>query len=234
MSLIVLRKTPVHPLGSTTIQSTQTCQLFASVWLLLMCLHHAVSRWFPPHTKNIFPQRCARSGSSFSLTSNSAEASCQKGLHEAIMAEETWTSTGMSLKTETYITQSPSRYPITNSHSKHCTSTSLIGRTRGRACKWHKRIEKWDLIVGLIRRRWITLFESSFCDLRSSSSHTTGSVLATATTLSWPIDNTFPCIWPCKLALSTWAAPTLTAGAAIMISSTDWCCSSATSKDWEP
>ncbi len=172
MSFIALRKTPVHPLGSTTIQSTDTCQLLSSAWLLLMCLHHAVRRWFPSHTKNIFPQRCARSGSSI-LTSNSAEASCQRELHEAIMADETGRSMGMSLKIKTYITQSPSQYSITNSHSKRSTSTSLIGRSRGRTRKRHKRMEKRDLLVGLIQRRWITLFESSFCDLRSSSSDRT-------------------------------------------------------------
>ena len=93
----------------------------------------------------------------------------------------------MSLKTETYITRSPSRHPITNSHSKRCTSTSLIERTRGRARKQHKGMEKWDLLVGLIWRRWITPLESSFCDLRSSSSLTTGSVLKMAKTVSWPI-----------------------------------------------
>ena len=187
MSLIALRKTPVHPLGSTTIQSTEICQLFSSAWLLLMCLDHALNRCFPSHTKNIFPQRCARSGPSLSLTSNFALASCQRGLQEAIIAGETGRSTGTSLKAETYITRSPSRYPITNSHSKRCTSTSLIGRTRGRPRKRHKGMEKRHLLVGLIQRRWITPLESSFCDLRSSSLHTTGSVSATVRTVSWPI-----------------------------------------------
>ena len=100
---------------------------------------------------------------------------------------ETERSMGMSLKTETYITRYPSRYLITNSHSKRCTSTSLIGRTRGRAHKRHKGMEKWDLLVGLIWRRWITPLESSFCDLRSSSSHTTSSVSEMAKTVFWPI-----------------------------------------------
>ena len=98
ISLITLRKTPVHPLGSTMIQFTETCQLFSSAWLLLMCLHHAVSWWSSSHTKNIFPQRCARFRSCFSLTLNFAEVSCQRGLQEAMMAEETGRSTGMSLK----------------------------------------------------------------------------------------------------------------------------------------
>ena len=133
---------PVHPLGSTTIQSTKICQLLSSAWLLLMCLHHAVSQCFPFHTKNIFLQRCARSGSFFSLTSNSAEASCQRGLHEAIMAGETGRSMGISLKFEMYITQSPSWCPIINSHSKRCTSTLLIGRTRRRTRKHYKGMEK--------------------------------------------------------------------------------------------
>ena len=181
-----VRKTPVQPLGSTTIQSTETCQLFSSAWLLLMCLHHAVSWWFPSHRNYIFPQRSARSGSSFRMTSNSAEASCHKGLHEAIMAGETERWTGMSLKTETYIIQSPSWYPITNSHSNRSTSTSLIGWTIGRASKRHKGMEKQDLLVGLIWRRWITPLESSFFHLQSSSTHTTRSVLEMAKTVSWP------------------------------------------------
>ena len=43
-----------------------------------------------------------------------------------------------------------------------------------------------------------------------------------------------PCISPYRLAISTWAASTSTTGATITKSSTDWCCSSATSKDSEP
>lgn len=186
MSLMALRKTPVHSLGSTTIQSTEICQLFSLAWLLLMCLHHAESRWFPSHTKNILPDRCARSGSSLSLTSNSALASCHRGLQEDTISGETGMSTEMSLNEDTYSTRSPSRYPITNSHSRRCTSTSLIGRTRGRHRKRHKGMEKRDFTMGLIRRRWITPLESSFCVLRSSSSLTTGSVSATAMTVSWP------------------------------------------------
>ena len=186
MSLTALRKTSVQPLGTTTIQSTETCQLLSLAWMLLMCLHHAMSRWFPSQMKNIFPQRCARSGSSLSLTSNSAEASCQRGLHEAIIVGETRRSTGMSLKTKMYITGSPFRYPITNSHSKRCTSTSLIGQTKRRVRKRHKGMEKQDLLVGLIRRRWITPFESSFCDLWSCNSHTTWSVSEMAKTVAWP------------------------------------------------
>ena len=194
-----------------------------------MCLHHAVSRWFPSHTKNILPQRCARSGSSLSLTSNSVEASCHRGLHDATMAGKTGRSTGMSLNTETYITRSPSWYPITNSHSKRCTSTSLIGWTRGRARKRHKGMENRNLLVGLIRRRWITLFKSSFCDLRTWSSQTTRSVSEMAKTLFWPIA-TFPCSRPCELGLSTWTASTSTGGAARTMG---WCCDCATSKDSE-
>ena len=165
---IDVRNTPVHPLGSTTIESTAICQLFSLAWLLLMCLHHVVSRWLPSQTKNIFPARCARSESSLSLTSNSALASCQRGLQAAIIAGKTGRSTRTSLKADTYITRSPSQYPITYSHSKRCTFTSLIGRTRRRPLKRHKGMEKRELLVGLIRRRWITPLESSFWDLRSS------------------------------------------------------------------
>ena len=108
-----------------------------------------------------------------------------KGLQEAIIVGETGRSTGTSLKAETYITRSPSRYPITNSHSKRCTS--LIGQTRERPRKRHKGMEKRDLLVDLIWRRSITPLESSFCDLQSSSSYTTRSMSATARTISWPI-----------------------------------------------
>ena len=75
--------------------------------------------------------------------------------------------------------------PITLSvsHNKFafqpCTSTSLMGHTRKRALKRHKWMDKRDLLVGLRWRRWITPLESSFCDFRSSNSHTTRSVSAT-------------------------------------------------------
>jgi hypothetical protein len=45
------------------------------------------------------PAKCARSGSSLSLESNYAEASCQRGLQEAIMRGGMGRSTGTSLKT---------------------------------------------------------------------------------------------------------------------------------------
>ena len=96
-------------------------------------------------------------------------------------------STGTSLKVDTYIIRTPSRYPITNSYSKRCISTSLIGWTRMRPLKRHKGIEKWHLLVGLLRRRWITPLEFFFCDLQSSSSHTTWSVLYMAKTVTWQI-----------------------------------------------
>src|ERR1700737_1193691 len=70
----------------------------------------------------------------------------------AIMEGGMGRSTGTSLKADTHRTRSPSRYPIRNSHSKRCTSTSLIGRTRGRAFKRHKERNKRDCPVGLTRR----------------------------------------------------------------------------------
>ena len=137
--------------------------------------------------KGHIPNEMCKIWSSLSLTLNFALASCQRRLYAAIIAGQTGRSTGTSLKVDTYITQSPSRYPITNSRSKRCTLTSLIGQTRGRPLKRHKGMEKRDLLVGLIRRRWITPLESSFCDLRSSSSHGIGSVLEMAKMISWPI-----------------------------------------------
>ena len=100
--------------------------------------------------------------------SNSALVSCQRGLHEAIISGETRRTTGMSLNAETLRTRSLFRYPMTNSHSNRCTSTSFIRRTRGRALKRHKRMDKRNLPVGLIRRRLITPLESSFCNFWSS------------------------------------------------------------------
>ena len=58
--------------GSTTIQSTEICQLFSLAWLLLMCLHHAVSLWFPSHTKKIFPNSIITSPRTTWATSTSA------------------------------------------------------------------------------------------------------------------------------------------------------------------
>ena len=152
MSLIGLKMTPVHHLGFTTIQSTKIYQLLLLAWLLLICLYHAVSRWLSFQTKNIFPARCARSGSSLRLKLNFALASCQRGLQATIIAWKTGRSTGTLFKADTYITNSSSWYSITNSHFKRCIFTSLIGRIRRRPLKRHKGMEKQNLLMGLI---WI-------------------------------------------------------------------------------
>ena len=174
MSFTTLRKRAVQFLASTTIESAHICQILSNGWWLVMCLHQAVNRWFPSQTKNILPTKHARWESLWSMASNSALASCHNGLHEDLMSSETSRGSSRLLYAKTYKARSPSRYPMTNSFSKRKTSTSLIGRTRGRVLKRHNGIEKRDFPRGLNRSRWITVLESCFCDLRIVNSASAG------------------------------------------------------------
>ena len=80
MSFMAFRKIAMQFLGSTTMQSTEICQSLSRERCLFMCLHQAVNRWFPLHTKNILPTRWARLESFWSMKSNSSLASCHNEL----------------------------------------------------------------------------------------------------------------------------------------------------------